>query len=87
MGQDPGTSGPQVTESQDPEQIREQIEETRQELGDTVEALSAKTDVKAQVGRKVDERRPALISAGAAAALGVAGLIAWRLLGRPRGKR
>jgi hypothetical protein len=57
MGQEPSTSGPAVTESSDPEQIREQIEETRHELGDTVEALAAKTDVKAQAKRKVAETK------------------------------
>ena len=30
-----------------PEEIEEQIEQTRKELGDTVEALAGKTDVKA----------------------------------------
>jgi ElaB/YqjD/DUF883 family membrane-anchored ribosome-binding protein len=33
----------------EPEQIRAEIEEVREELGDTVEALAAKTDVKARV--------------------------------------
>ncbi|HZU59982.1 MAG TPA: DUF3618 domain-containing protein [Solirubrobacteraceae bacterium] len=42
-----------MTEAQDPEQLRAEIEETREELGDTVEALAAKTDVKAQARRKV----------------------------------
>ena len=57
MGQEPGASGAQVTETQDPEQLREEIEETRQELGDTVEALAAKTDVKRQAKRKVEETK------------------------------
>jgi ElaB/YqjD/DUF883 family membrane-anchored ribosome-binding protein len=43
-----------VTEAKDPEQIREEIEETRRELGDTVEALAAKADVKARVREKVE---------------------------------
>jgi len=55
MGQDPSTAGTTVSESSDPEQIRAEIEETRRELGDTVAALSAKTDVKAQAQAKVDE--------------------------------
>lgn len=37
----------------DPEEIREQISQTRAELGETVEALAAKADVKAQVKEKV----------------------------------
>ena len=43
-----------------PEALREQIEQTREELGDTVEALSAKADVKGQVKEKVDERKAQL---------------------------
>ncbi len=57
MGQEPSTSGPAVTDGQDPERIREQIEDTRQELGNTVEALAAKTDIKAQARRKVDDAK------------------------------
>jgi hypothetical protein len=55
VGEEPGTDSPEVNESRDPEQIRAEIEETRRELGDTVAALSAKTDVKAQAQAKVDE--------------------------------
>ena len=40
-----------------PEQIRADIEQTRQELGDTVEALAAKTDVKAQAAARVDSAK------------------------------
>jgi ElaB/YqjD/DUF883 family membrane-anchored ribosome-binding protein len=43
-----------VTEAKDPEQLREEIEETRRELGDTVEALAAKADVKSRVREKVE---------------------------------
>jgi len=51
MGEEPGTERAAVTtaESKDPEQIREEIEATRQELGDTVEAIAAKADVKARM--------------------------------------
>jgi hypothetical protein len=38
-----------------PEEIRRDIEETRGELGDTVEALAAKADVKAQAKERVSE--------------------------------
>ena len=38
MGQDPRTESTTVTESSDPEQIREEIEANREELGDTVAA-------------------------------------------------
>jgi ElaB/YqjD/DUF883 family membrane-anchored ribosome-binding protein len=54
MGQDEGAArASAVTESKDPEQIREEIEATRRELGDTVEALAYKADVKARVREKI----------------------------------
>ena len=56
MGEDTGTGRTQVDTS-DPEQIRAEIEETRQELGDTIAALSAKTDVKARVKERVEETK------------------------------
>jgi ElaB/YqjD/DUF883 family membrane-anchored ribosome-binding protein len=37
-----------------PEELRRDIEETREQLGDTVEALAEKSDVKAQAKRRVD---------------------------------
>ncbi len=52
------TSGTPVGDEQSgrtPDQIRVDIEETRQDLGDTVEQLAAKTDVKAQAEAKADE--------------------------------
>ena len=50
------TREPKAAEpSSDPETLRRDIEETRSELGATVEALSQKADVKAQVREKVDE--------------------------------
>ena len=42
------------------EVLLEQIEETREELGATVEALAHKADVKAQVHEKVEERKEQL---------------------------
>lgn len=42
-------------EPRGPDEIRAEIEQTREELGDTVEALAAKTDVKAQVKERVEE--------------------------------
>lgn len=41
--------------SSDPEEIREDIEQTRGELGETVAALAEKTDVKHQAQAKADE--------------------------------
>ena len=57
MGQDQGAAGAPVSEEKDPEQLREEIEETRRELGDTVEALAAKADVKARVHEKVESTK------------------------------
>jgi ElaB/YqjD/DUF883 family membrane-anchored ribosome-binding protein len=42
-------------EEKTPAQIRAEIAATREELGDTVEALAEKTDVKAQAKAKVDD--------------------------------
>lgn len=39
----------------DPEQLRQEIERTREELGETVEALIAKADVKARTRERVGE--------------------------------
>lgn len=39
----------------DPEVLREEIENTREDLGDTMSALTDKTDVKAQASAKADE--------------------------------
>lgn len=64
MGQDPGTSSEAVTTAKEPEQIERDIEETREQLGDTVEALARKTDVKAQAKEKVKDTR-ATVSAKA----------------------
>ena len=67
MGQDPGTGSAAVTDNQDPEQIQSEIEQTREELGDTVEALAQKTDVKTQVKQKLDDTKAS-----------VAGVLHWK---------
>lgn len=41
----------------DPEELRHEIERTREELGDTVEALAQKIDVKARVQDRVADIR------------------------------
>jgi hypothetical protein len=85
MGQEPGTVGAPVEAAKDPEQIREEIEATRRELGDTVEALAAKADVRAHVRQRVERTKaslpnPVVLGVVAAAAAVVAmGLVAWRL--------
>jgi hypothetical protein len=42
-------------QTRDPQEIRDDIEQTRGELGETVEALAEKADVKGQAKAKVDE--------------------------------
>lgn len=44
-------------ESREPEEIREDIEQTREELGETVAAMAEKTDVKQQAQVKAEELR------------------------------
>ena len=44
-----------MTGQQTPEEIRREIEQTRRELGDTVDALSHKADVKEQARIKKKE--------------------------------
>jgi len=79
-----GTQG-----SNDPDAIREEIERTRDDLADTVDALHAKLDVKGQARAKVDQvksrattasgkPRPELVAGAAGAVLLIAGLIWWR---------
>jgi hypothetical protein len=52
------TGGPVVgAHKRRPDEIREEIEHTREELGATVEALAAKTDVKAQAKAKADDTK------------------------------
>jgi hypothetical protein len=82
MGEEPSTVGTPVT-SKDPEEIREEIEATRRELGDTVEALAAKADVKAIAHEKVESAkasvlRPAVLGTVAAAVVVVSAFFLWR---------
>lgn len=46
--------------AQDPEQIREQIEQTRGEMGDTVEAITHKTDVPGRMKESIANKRDRL---------------------------
>jgi ElaB/YqjD/DUF883 family membrane-anchored ribosome-binding protein len=68
VGEEPRTSrsevdeGAQPDEPREPEEIRRNIEATRAELGDTVEALAEKTDVKQQAKDRIDDRRAQLKS-------------------------
>jgi ElaB/YqjD/DUF883 family membrane-anchored ribosome-binding protein len=45
------------SEQQSPEEIREDIVETREQLGETVEALAGKADVKGQAKAKVESAK------------------------------
>ncbi len=49
----PATDG----ETREPQEIKADIEATREDLGDTVEALAEKTDVKAQAKKKATETK------------------------------
>jgi Protein of unknown function (DUF3618) len=75
--------------SDDPEAIRRDIERTRDDLAETVDALHAKLDVKSQakarVARAKDQAttdsgkpRPEVVAGVLGAVLLVAGLIGWR---------
>jgi hypothetical protein len=64
------------TEAKSPAEIRAEIDATRDELGDTVEALAEKTDVKAQAKAKVDENPKPLAIAGGVVVL----FLLWRWL-------
>ncbi|MGO9907045.1 MAG: DUF3618 domain-containing protein [Solirubrobacteraceae bacterium] len=77
-----------MTTAKDPEQIQREIEETRRELGDTVEALAAKADVKAQVQSRIDRAKASARSHPAplaAVGVGLIGLVAWRFTKRRGG--
>ena len=45
---------------QDPEQIREEIEQTRAEMGETVGAITYKTDLKSRTRDKVSDTKDKL---------------------------
>jgi hypothetical protein len=70
-----------MTEAQQtPEEIRRQIEATRRELGDTVDALSQKADVKEQARQKKEEVQERVTSNPAPIAAAVGGFLALLLL-------
>ncbi|NUT55002.1 MAG: DUF3618 domain-containing protein [Thermoleophilia bacterium] len=87
MYEDARTAGAQVSAERTPEEIRADIERTRVELGDTAEALAAKTDVKARASERIDELKanvranPVPVALGAGAVLG---FVVWRIAARRR---
>ena len=72
---------------QTPEELQRQIEATRRELGDTVDALSHKADVKEQARQKSDEVKERVSANPAPLAAGIAGLLGLLLLLRLRKRR
>jgi ElaB/YqjD/DUF883 family membrane-anchored ribosome-binding protein len=86
MDQDTGRAGQAVDEQAEPEEIRREIDDTREGLGDTVEALAAKSDVKGQAKAKVEQAQGAVRENPLPAAVG-AGVVAGFLLGRLTGRR
>jgi hypothetical protein len=75
--------------AKDPDAIRADIERTRENLADTVDALHAKLDVKGQAKAKVahvkdqattdsGKPRPELLAGAVGVVLLIAGLIWWR---------
>jgi predicted transcriptional regulator len=75
-----------VTEQQTPEEIRREIERTRRELGETVDQLSRKADVKEQARLKKEEVQQRVSSnpmpLAAAIGGGIALLVMLRLVRR-----
>jgi hypothetical protein len=71
-----------VTQQQTPEEIRREIERTRRELGDTVDALSHKADVKEQARLKKEEVQQRVSANPAPLAAVIGGGIALLLLMR-----
>ena len=76
-----------MTQQQTPEELRREIERTRRELGDTVEALSHKADVKEQARQKKDELEERLKANPKPLVAGIAGGLALLLLLRIRRSR
>jgi hypothetical protein len=75
--------------SNDPDAIREEIERTRDDLAETVDALHAKLDVKSQARARLDrirsqattssgKPRPEVIAGVGGVVLVLAGIVWWR---------
>jgi ElaB/YqjD/DUF883 family membrane-anchored ribosome-binding protein len=66
MDQDQSAARPELTDAVErtPEQVGEEIQQTRAELGDTVAALAEKTDVKAQAKQTVDAAKETVTGRG-----------------------
>ena len=77
----------QQQRQQTPEEIRREIERTRQELGDTVDALSHKTNVKEQARIKKDEVQERVTANPTPLVAGIGGALVLLLLLRVLRKR
>ena len=78
MGQDPRESGTVTTED-----LRRDIEQTREELGDTAAALGAKADVRGRAKKRANEIRsnppvPLIAAAGVIAVVAVVAFVVRR---------
>ena len=69
-----------MTGQQTPEEIRREIERTRRELGDTVDALSHKVDVKEQARIKKAEVQDRVSANPTPLIAGIGGFLALLLL-------
>jgi hypothetical protein len=69
-----------TTVSRSPEEMERVIEQQREELAKTVDALQAKFDVKSRALHKYDEikQHPEWLGAAAVAVVAVAALVVWR---------
>jgi hypothetical protein len=71
---------PEQEQQQTPEQIRAEIERTRRELGDTVDALSHKANVKEQARLKKDEVQERVSSNPTPVLVAIGGVVAASVL-------
>jgi len=84
MGQDTGQERAQPVTA---EQLRDEIEDARRDLGDTAAALAAKTDVKARTSEKADELKQRVRANPVPLAVGAGVFVLALLLTRRRGRR
>jgi ElaB/YqjD/DUF883 family membrane-anchored ribosome-binding protein len=77
----PEKTGANQPETKAPEELREEIEETREEVGDTVAALAEKSDVKAQARKKAEATKQQVLQNPTPVAV-AGGVLALMLLAR-----
>ncbi len=84
MGQGTGEERAQAVTA---EELRGDIEDTRRDLGDTVAALAAKTDVKSRASEKANELKRRARANPVPLAAGTGAFVLTVLLTRRRGRR